>query len=112
MTELTGREVAPDAGENGTTYDLSKVVRISAHASLLSWLFALLGALGLPLAAYGLVNTIANWRPHDQVTDLAVFSLIVSFLLLVCFASSVTMRAVSEGILLLRDIEENARDKQ
>lgn len=102
----------PGSEVDHTSYELSKIIRISGHASLLSWLFATVGVLGLGLAAYGLFNTIAHWQPYDSVTEVARFSLFISFLLLICFGSSVTMRALAEGLLLLRDIEENARRRE
>jgi hypothetical protein len=112
MADVSSPRGEPDLGSENTSYDLSKVIRISAHASLLSWLFAGVGVIGLAFAAYGLFTTIAHWEPYDQVTEVILFSLIISFLLLVCFGSSVMMRAIAEGLLLLRDVEESARERR
>ena len=109
MTEPSTAQPEPARRPDETSHDLRRVIRVSGGASLLSSLFALLGFLGLAFALYGLYNTFADWRPHDSLAELGVISLFVSFLLLVCFSSSLAMRAVSEAILLLRDIEENAR---
>ena len=109
MTTSSTPEHTPAPSPVETSYDLPRILRVSGNASLLSWLFTLLGVLGLALGLYGLYNTFSDWRPYDSLAELAVISLMVSFLLLVCFGSSVLMRAVSEAILILRDIEENAR---
>ena len=106
----TSQLAKPDSSpEDGTSYNLGRVMRISGSATALSWLFGLIGLLGLAWAAYSLYSTIKGWGPYDTVTDSLVQYLVIAFLLFQCFFFSVLSRAVSESLFILRDIEENTR---
>ena len=100
----------PRAGE--TSYEPSRLIRISSNATLLSWLFLLIALLSLALALYLAVDAVVNWSPHANVAGFLVAALPVAFLIQLCVSCAICMGALSEGLFLLRDIEENTRPTQ
>jgi len=94
---------------NDASYDLSRLIRVSSAASLIAWFFALVGAIGLALAIYWAYLAVEAFDPSSRLVGFATGFVVVVFMLLLCFGSSIMMRAVSEGLMVLRDIEENTR---
>ena len=99
--------VAPEG--DGASYNLARLLRVSASASLVSWLFAIVGLLGLAWGIYTFYKAYVPWGPRDSIAEMAPAVLIVAFLVLQCFFFSTLMRAVSESVFVIRDIEENTR---
>ena len=110
MTPTASPPAPPsEPGNNGTSYSESRILRISGAASLLSWFFAILGVFALIWGLYLLSDKIVNWASYDTVFSIVLPILLAAFLTLQCFFFSTIMRAISEGIFMLRDIEENTR---
>jgi hypothetical protein len=111
MEDAQGSDASAKAGEADTSYDLSRIIRASAAASLVGRLFAILGGVSLALGIYGGYEVVANrdtFGPPAFIVSLLLTSL---FMILVCFAFSIALWAVSEGLMILRDIEENTRPR-
>ena len=98
---------APEA--DGASYNLGRLLRVSANATLISWLFAIVGVLGSAWGIFALYTTYIPWGPRDSIAEMAPGVLIVAFFVLQCFFFSVLMRAVAESVFVIRDIEENTR---
>src|SRR3990170_7718163 len=96
---------------NDASYDLSRLIRVSSAASLIAWFFALVGAIGLALVIYWAYLAVDVIGLSSGLVSFAMGFVGILFMLLLCFASSIVMRAVSEGVVVLRDIEENTRPR-
>jgi hypothetical protein len=113
MMASTMQPATPDASsEDGTSYNVSRLIRVSTSAAVLSWLFAILGLVGLAWALYSLYTMVTGWGPYDTAAESLPSFLVIAFLLLQCFFFSIISRAVSESMFILRDIEENTRSHQ
>jgi hypothetical protein len=96
---------------DGSSYDLPRLLRISSHANILSWIFAIVGWVGVAWGLYTLYNAYIPWGRGDSIPEMVIAVLIVSFLILQCFFFSLLSRAVAEGLFAIRDIEDNTRTR-
>jgi hypothetical protein len=96
---------------NGASYSFTRLLRVTSNASLLSGFFILLGFLGVAWALFTLYKALTPWGAYasDTIQAIAPVILLVSLLILQCFAFAVLMQAIAEGLFIIRDIEENTR---
>lgn len=111
MERQPGIEGRTNTVEYETSYDLARLIRVSSAASLIAWFFALVGAIGVALAIYWAYLAVDVIGLSSGLVSFAMGFVGILFMLLLCFASSIVMRAVSEGVMVLRDIEENTRPR-
>ncbi len=109
MEREPGTATPSVAGESDTSYELARLIRVSAAASLISWFFAVVGAVGFVLAIYWAYLAFDAYGDTFTLDSFLTGFVMVAFMVLACFGSSIVMRAVSEGLMVLRDIEENTR---
>jgi hypothetical protein len=89
-------------------------MRISTTASIVSGSFLVLGVIGLAWALYTVYRALTPWGVYtvDTIKAVTPVILIAVFLVLQCFAFSTLMRAISEAVFVIRDIEENTRTQR
>ena len=111
MTRADAAKNPPGSEEDGTSYNLSRLIRISTAASVVSGLFLVLRFLGLAWALYTLYRAITPWGVYtsDTIQPITPALLVATFFILQCFGFSIVMRTIGEAIFVIRDIEENTR---
>ena len=106
-------EQSPRPEDDGSSYSLPRLIRISTTASLISGLFLVLGIIGLAWVLYTLYRAVTPWGPYtgDTIQAITPAILIAAFFILQCFGFSTLMRAIAEAIFVIIDIEENTRSQ-
>ncbi len=103
MSQDEMKSMADMEMEEDTYYNSTALSRISMAAKLISWLFALVGAIMLGWTVY---NVVQAGVPLSQVFSNILNTL---FIVLIAWFFAVMLQAIGEGIYVAMDIAENTR---